>query len=440
MKVLIIDAFGGDGALDIAMRSKAAGHATKWFYAKTDRTQNFGRGLVDIVDDWRPWMRWSDLVILADNTRYLREIDAWRARENIPVIGATTDAAAWELNRTLGQRVFEKAGIDVPPYKEFSNYDQAIAYVKSENRRMVSKPCGDEPDKSLSYCAKSPEDLVYMLERWKKAQKLKGKFILQDFIPGIEMAVGGWFGPGGFNEGWCENWEEKNLMAGGTGPATGEMGTILRYVKKSKLADKVLKPLEDELYRLNYTGYVDVNTIIGEDGTPWPLEFTMRFGWPTFNIQQALIDGDVIEWLADLCDGKDLRRLRLNKIACGACLAIPDFPYSRITRTEVERVPVYGITPSLMENIHPCQMMWGDAPQMQNGKIQRAPMHLTSGDYVLVTTGIGDSVRQARDAAYRVMKRLKVPSSPFWRPDIGVRLKKQIPELQAMGYATGMTF
>jgi phosphoribosylamine--glycine ligase len=77
---------------------------------------------------------------------------------------------------------------------------------------------------------------------------------------------------------------------------------------------------------------------------------------------------------------------------------------------------------------------------MKNGKIQSAPMHLTSGDYVLVTTGTGDSVRQARDAAYRVMKRLKVPSSPFWRPDIGMRLKKQIPALQAMGYATGMTF
>ncbi len=218
------------------------------------------------------------------------------------------------------------------------------------------------------------------------------------------------------------------------------MGTILRYVKKSKLADKVLKPLEDALYRLDYCGYVDVNCIIDEKGNPWPLEFTMRFGWPTFNIQQALLDGDVIEWLADLADGRDSRRLRLNKVAAGVVMALPDFPYSHMTRKEVTGVPVYGITPSLMENIHPCEMMWGDAPQMMNGSIRSVPMHLTSGDYVLVTTGTGDSVRQARDAAYRVMRRLKVPSSPFWRPDIGMRLKKQLPDLQAMGYATGMNF
>ena len=422
------------------MRAKENSHQVKWFFAKTDRTKNFGKGLVDIVDDWRPWMRWADLVILADNTKYLKEIDAWRAREKIPVIGATADAAAWELNRTLGQDIFKKHGIPVLPYKEFSNYDQAIAYVKAENRRMVSKPCGDEPDKSLSYCSKSPEDLVYMLERWKRQQKLKGKFILQDFVPGIEMAVGGWFGPGGFSEGWCENWEEKNLMAGGTGPATGEMGTTIRYVKKCKLADKVLKPLEDVLSQLDYVGYVDVNCIIDENGDPGAMEFTMRFGWPTFNIQQELLDGDVIEWLGHLLNGRDERRLKLNKIALGACLAIPDFPYSRDTRKNVTGVPVYGITESLKPHIHPCEMMLGEAPQMKDGKITSGPMTVTSGDYVLVATGTGDSVRQARDAAYRVMRRLKVPSSPFWRPDIGVRLKKEIPLLQEMGYATGMSY
>ena len=49
---------------------------------------------------------------------------------------------------------------------------------------------GSSQDKSLSYVSKSPEDMVFMLGRWKKRSTLKGKFILQDFIPGIEMAVG----------------------------------------------------------------------------------------------------------------------------------------------------------------------------------------------------------------------------------------------------------
>ena len=436
MRLLLIDNFGGDGMLDFAMRASAQGHQVKWSFAKSDRTKDYGKGLATIVPDWRDWMRWADLVVLADNTKYLREVDAWRKNHGTKVVGSTQESAAWELNRTLGQGVFKKAGIAVPPYREFSDYDAAISFVKREGRRFVSKPCGDEPDKSLSYCSKSPEDLVYMLMRWKKAQKLKGKFILQEFIPGVEMAVGGWFGPGGFSEGWCENWEEKNLMAGGTGPATGEMGTICRVVRKSKLADKVLKPLESALDALGYVGYVDVNCIIDEKGNPWPLEFTMRMGWPTFNIQQALIKGDCVEWLADLADGRDSRPWLLNKIACGVVVAIPPFPYSQEVRREVTGIPIYGLTEARSKHVHLCEAMMADTPQEVNGKVVVMPSTATSGAYVLVASGVGDTVRLARSAAYRVVDKVKIPASPFWRPDIGMRLKKQLPLIQAQGYAS----
>ena len=78
------------------------------------------------------------------------------------------------------------------------------------------------------------------------------------------------------------------------GPNTGEMGTVLMYCKKSKLADKVLKPLESYLVKTGHTGYVDVNCIVDDKGTPFPLEFTMRYGCPTANIQGPL-HNDFIE-------------------------------------------------------------------------------------------------------------------------------------------------
>lgn len=438
MKCLIISSVGDAGELDLCLKAQGAGHRVKWFKPMNVRTENIGKGMVERVSEWQPYMGWADLVIMGDNTRYTKEIDTYRAR-GTPIIGASEEAASWELNRTKGQKIFQDHGIPVVPYKEFSDYDTAIAYVKKEMRRFVSKPCGDEPDKSLSYVAKSPEDLIFMLSRWKKRSTLKGKFILQEFIPGIEMAVGGWFGPGGFNEGFLENWEEKALMAGGTGPSTGEQGTTMRYVKKSKLADKVLKPLEDALDRIKYCGYVDVNCIIAEDGTAYPLEFTMRFGWPTTNILQELHEGDFTEWLAHLRNGQDASRLKLNEIACGTVVSIPDYP----TKSPLEKIvgiPVYGLTPSLHPHVHPACMMWGTGPQEINGKIVDAPMPLTAGDYVLITSGSGATVREARDKAMRTAKRLKIPSSPFWRPDIGNRMKKQLPILQAQGYATGMSF
>ena len=439
MKVLVISSVGDAGELDLCLKAQGNGHDVRWFFPKTDRTKFIGKDMVKVVDDWRAWMRWADLVILGDNTKYLKEIDGWRSREGIKIVGATQDAASWELNRTLGQKVFEDAGIDVVPYKEFSRYDDAIAYVKKENRRFVSKPCGDEPDKSLSYVAKSPEDLIYMLQRWKKAATLKGKFILQDFIPGIEMAVGGWFGPGGFNEGFLENWEEKSLMAGGTGPSTGEQGTTMRYVKRSKLADLVLKPLEKHLEDVGYVGYVDVNTLIDEDGTPWPLEFTMRFGWPTTNILQELHTGDFIEYLADLCDGRDMRGIKLNEVASGLVVAIPQYPYLS-PLDKVIGVPVYGIEEKIHSAVHPCMMMWGIGPQELNGNIVEAPMPLTAGDYVLVVSGSGATIGAAQKKTHGTVKKIKIPSSPFWRPDIGERLKRQIGDLNKHGFATGLSY
>ena len=65
---------------------------------------------------------------------------------------------------------------------------------------------------------------------------------------------------------------------------------------------------------------------------------------------------------------------------------------------------------------------------------------MTAGDYLLVASGLGQTVREAARSAYRVMEKLEVPNSPFWRPDIGQRLKKQLPTIQSLGYATGLQF
>ena len=439
MKVLFLDYYGTDGGLDFCLRCKEAGHDVRWFFKRDDRSALIGKGLVPRVSDWREHMRWADLVMLADNTHYLIELDRWR-KEGVPIIGATQESATWELNRKTGQDMFKKAGIPVPPFQEFTRYDDAIAYVKKEGRAFVSKPSYDEADKSLSYVGKTPADLVYMLERWKKQAKLKGAFILQEKIKGCEMAVGAWVGPHGFNSGFCENWEFKSLMAGDRGPNVGEMGTVLRYVAKSKLADKVLRPLEDMVVRAGHTGYFDVNCIIDEDGDPWPLEFTMRPGWPTFNIQQALNKGDPVEWLATLAAGRDSRPWLLDKLSTGVVMALPEFPYGKTPIEKMVGVPIQGITPSMHDNLHPCQIQMGHAPTDQGEDVVDKPCWLTAGDYVLVASGLGDSVRQSRGRAYRILEKIQVPASPFWRPDIGQRLKEQLPEIQKHGYASNMSF
>ena len=162
------------------------------------------------------------------------------------------------------------------------------------------------------------------------------------------------------------------------GPNTGEQGTVLHIVGKSNLSKKVLQPLEEEIAKTGHVGYIDVNCIIDEDGTPWPLEFTMRNGYPTFNIQYALHDGDPVEWLYDLASGDDAKNFRMNEVATGIVMTIPDYPYSRYTGKQTNGIPLYGVSDRNFNNIHPCQMQLGVCP-VDSGQSFKFSLHNISG-------------------------------------------------------------
>ena len=91
-------------------------------------------------------------------------------------------------------------------------------------------------------------------------------------------------------------------------------------------------------------------------------------------------------------------------------------------------LPLYGMTDEIADHWHSCEMMAGEGGMV------------SAGDYIGVATGTGDTVREASKAAYRVLGKLSMPGSPFWRNDIGKRLSRDLPKLQEHGFATGMEY
>lgn len=422
------------------MRCEALGHEVRVFMGpcKDGSKSQVGDGLLQKVPQWEPHMRWADLIMVSDNAKYIRQLESYRTR-GFPLWGPSVATTAWELERGTGQRILEAAGIATIPSIEFRSYPEAIAHVTRELKRFVSKPDGDA-DKALSYVSKSAADMCFMLDHWQRTGKGKPAFLLQEFIPGTEMAVGGWFGRGGFSKYFLENFEFKKLMNGEVGVNTGEMGTAMKYVtaEESLLAREMLLPLVGELFRQGYTGYIDVAVIIDEKGNPWPLEFTTRPGWPLFQIQQVL-HPDPCEWMLASLNGQDTFE-PYTDIAVGVVVAIPDFPYTTLTKKAVTGFPVWGMTDKNRFHIHPAEMKLGCAPCLEGGKLVERPMLVTAGDYVLVATGCGPSVSSAAEGAYTVVKELEIPNSPMYRTDIGMRLEKQLPKLQALGYSTAWEY
>lgn len=415
-------------SLDYALRCEAQGHEVKvWLPKHKDGTRNtIGDGLVTKVENWASWMKWAELIFLTDNARYVRELERYR-EEGYPIFGPNVEGTCWELERGTGQAVLETHGIKCIESITFSNYDAALDYLKANPKRYVSKPTGDA-DKALSYVSKSEEDMEFMLENWKRRLKQKVPFLFQEFVPGIEMAVGGWVGRNGFLLHFLENFEFKKLLPGEIGVNTGEMGTVLKYVtaEESALAREMLLPLEAALIRIGYTGYIDVAVIIDQKGNPWPLEFTTRPGWPLFQIQQIL-HPDVAEWMRDALCGLDTFKPS-DKIAVGVVVAIPDFPYNKLKQEELSDYPVFGVTDQNRYFLHPSEL--------KLGYFRNEPLMVSAGNYLLTVSGLGDSVSEAQEAAYKRVKSLVIPNSPIYRNDIGLRLQQQLTELQELGYAT----
>jgi phosphoribosylamine---glycine ligase len=439
----------GSNSLDFLLRCQNYGHDVMMFNKPraNGTIPKAGHGIIPVLHDYdalmSKWLGWADLIFLPDNVLYLAKLEPFR-KMGYPVFAAPEAAVELELDREFGQKTMKSAGIDILPYRIFHDYDSAIRYVTKENRAFVSKPSGDA-NKALSYVAHDRDDMLYMLERWRENTKLcayikEFGFILQDKMDGVEIAVGGWFGPGGFSKWFCENVEYKKLMPGDLGVNTGEQGTLARYVTKSKLAEKVLLPLTETLHSMGYVGYIDVNCIVShKTGNPWPVEITARNGWPITHNQMALHLGDPAQWMRDLVDGRDTLEVQGQKVCISVVVTIPDFPYSRVTNKEVEGIPILEFPND--ERFHPVEIMLGEAPRTVGEKVVRLPCWCTSGDYVAVVTGVGDTINDARARAYPAVKRIRMPNDPQWRHDIGRgRLVKGLPILHKHGYATGLRY
>ena len=433
-KVLIVDTDGV--GLAFGWRCALAGHEVRWFIKpKPNQSKLTGKGFpVYRVANWVEHVKWADVIFATSNDDYIERLDAMKAR-GFPVFAPSAKSAALEIKREAGMKLLEKRGIECPAYKTFASLKEAESFVWKNPQRWVFKTLGDNEDKSLSYCAKSAADLICRLQRWQKmGMNPKGQVMLQEFIPGIEMGVSKWLGRDGWIGASNENFEHKPLMPSDKGPNTGEMGTAMAYVEESKLAKEVLDPLEKDLLALGHLGDVDVNVIIDEKGKPWPLEFTCRPGWPAFNIMLQAHKGDPVQWMIDALKGKDTLKVSYEA-AIGVVLAQPDFPYDAKKPEEVEGIPIFGVGSG--KYVQPQSVMIDQMPIMDGEKVEEGKTWATTSTYVAVVTGMGKSITQARERAYKTVGEIGI-SNMIYRDDIGEKVIKFLPDLHKMGYATGI--
>ncbi len=409
---------------DLAWEIKKEGHEVKIFI-KAESDKDVYDGLLEKVDDWEKFKDWADVIVF-DDIGFGEIADSLRAQGKL-VIGGSKYTDKLEEDREFGQNEMKRVGMLVLPHWDFTDFDSAIEFIKTSPGRYVFKPSGyiDSGLKGILFLGQEEDgkDLVEILEQNKKAwaRKIK-RFQLQKMAVGVEVAVGAFFNGEDFIMPINVNFEHKKLFPGDLGPYTGEMGTLMFWSHTNEIFNNTLIKMKNDLAKSGYSGYVDINCIANPKGI-YPLELTCRFGYPAISIQMEGITSEWGEFLHALAK-KEKPELKTKKgFQIGVIIAVPPFPFD-----DKKEAFIYKDLSILFKKPNLDGVHLGDVKLLND-------VWTIAGDsgYVLVITGEGNTVEEARKQTYARVRNILLQNM-YYRTDIGLKWSSDSDKLHTEGY------
>lgn len=409
--------------LDIVHAAKKEGHLVKLFI-EDKSSREIGFGFVKKVNTWQKHVDWADIIIF-DYTGYGAVCDELRASGKL-VFGGSQYTDLLELDRNFGQQELKKHKIKTLPYKEFSNFHDAIAYIEQHPDAYVIKPCGEIQDlKQLLFVGSDDEglDVIRVLKAYEKSWgNTFGEFQLQRKVRGVEVSVAAFFNGKHFIKPINVTFEHKKLFPNELGVSTGEMGSSMFWVNASPIFDATLKKFETTLAKHNFVGHIDINCIVNGNGI-YPLEFTSRFGYPQVYIQRDGINEPLGNMLYRIAYGENFSINTKKGFQIGAYIVVPPFPYNDRKSFELfSKDSVIIFKKELKEGVHPIHLKCINNEWLVTGNTGIA----------LLVTGTGMTMKDAQRIMQNRISNIIVNNS-YYRTDIGNRWVEDSDKLWAWG-------
>ena len=410
---------------DIAWQAVKEGHEVRYWIGAADES-DIADGFVPKVDDWEAHVEWADVVVFDDTLGQGAKAEALR-RQGKAVVGGSEYTDRLEDDRSFGQEELKKAGVNIIPYREFTDFDEAIEFVRQNPMRYVIKPSGEAQNvKRRLFVGEEDDghDVADVLEAYKKAIAAQiPVFQLQRRVAGVEVAVGAFFNGARFVTPININFEHKKLFPQNLGPSTGEMGTSMFWTEPNRLFFQTLAKMEPMLARERYVGYVDLNCIVNSNGI-YPLEFTARFGYPTISIQQEGMLTPIGEFLHKLAEGSITRFKPRSGFQVGVRIVVPPFPFRDPETFETSsKDAVIIFKKPTREGVHIEDVKTVDNEWLVTG---------TSG-VVLIVVGLGPTMKAAQKQVYNRIENIMIPNM-YYRKDVGDRWFEDFDRLHTWGY------
>ena len=316
--------------------------------------------------------------------------------KGLACFGPTAGAAQLEGSKSFTKDFLARHNIPTASYAVFTEVEPALAYVREQGAPIVIKADGLAAGKGVivAMTLDEAEAAVQDMLADNKFGDAGARVVVEGFLEGEEasfivMVDGENVLP------MATSQDHKRIGEGDTGPNTGGMGAyspapVVTDAVHSRVMEQVIWPTVKGMAAEGhpYTGFLYAGLMIDAEGNPSVIEYNCRFGDPE---TQPIMH-------------------RLQSDLAALCLAALDRTLDQHTaqwdpRPAVGVVLAAGGYPGSYEKGHPIAGLDSDWPASTKvfhaGTRQDGDAITTQGGRVLCVSALGDSIRDAIEAAYR---------------------------------------
>ena len=340
-------------------------------------------------------------------------VDAFQAA-GLRCFGPTQGAAQLEGSKAFTKDFLARHHIPTAAYGNFTDMDEAIAYIQQQGAPIVVKADGLAAGKGVILAQTETEAITAVRDMLagNAFGEAGHRVVVEEFLSGEEasfivMVDGEHILP------MATSQDHKARDDGDTGPNTGGMGAYSPApVVTPEIHDRVMRDVIEPTVRgmaaegYPYTGFLYAGLMIAADGTPKVLEYNCRFGDPETQPIMMRLKSDLVSLCNTALDGTlDTISTEWDpRPSLGVVLAAGGYPGSYNKGDIIMGLPAE--TP--------------DSKVFHAGTTEKDGQIVTNGGRVLCAVALGDTVAEAQKQAYQLVDQIHWKGM-YCRRDIGYR-------------------
>lgn len=342
-------------------------------------------------------------------------VDAFQA-EGLMCFGPSAKAAQLEGSKAFTKDFLARNNIPTGYYKNFTEIEPALAYVREQGAPIVVKADGLAAGKGVivAMTLEEAEDAIKDMLAGNAFGDAGHRVVIEEFLDGEEasfivMVDGKNVLP------FATSQDHKRAYNNDEGPNTGGMGAyspapVVTAEIHQRIMDEVIYPTVEGMANEDapYTGFLYAGLMIDSNGTPKVIEYNCRFGDPETQPIMMRLQSDIVELCISACEGNlDSSTINFDsRAAVGVVLAAGGYPAS-YNKGDI----ISGLTTNTKS----------DRKTFHAGTaLNDAGDIVTAGGRVLCATALGDNVTSAQKAAYELLNQITWNNVEF-RTDIAYR-------------------